>query len=358
MDFWNLRAPPVTSLTWPVPIDPKGKEGPTPGQGRGPHWRRTSLNRYVPASVTDDLVEQRILEQYERAGPDAVVTAWAALRLCGADYFDGLDQDGRTKLPVPIACNGERIRAHPDFLMLRFTVPPDEVVLVHGIRCASIERALYDEMRRRGTKRGMVVAADMTFAAGLTSIIRMRRYAASRRWYRDVRRVNEALGLCDEHARSGPEVSLRLVWDLDAGWGHPLCNRSVFDLDGRFVAIPDLIDPVRGVVGEFAGAHHRDIDRHESDICREADLRDVGLEYVEAVGRDLSRTTRLVRRLHEAERRARASTLPQRWVLGPPPSRSLDEVLDRRDASSDTSASWTGVPDDRGVSLDGDQAAS
>ena len=331
MQLWDLRAPPVGALTWPVAVDKTGKAGPTPGQARGPRWRRTSVNRYVPTTVTDTLVEQRILEQYSRAGSRAVVTSWAALRLHGADYFDGLDLDGQARLPVPLACNGERVQAHTDFLMLRYTVPPDEVVLVHGIRCARVERALYDEMRRRRSSRAMVVAADMTFAAGLTSISRMRRYCAERRWYRDVRRVNEALGMCDEHARSGPEVTFRLIWQYDAGWGHPICNRSVFDLEGRFVAVPDLIDPDRGVVGEFAGAHHRDIDRHERDIAREADLRDVGLEYVEAVGRDLRHVSRVVNRLHEAERRARASPLPRRWVLGPPPSPTLDELLDRRD---------------------------
>jgi hypothetical protein len=142
-----------------------------------------------------------------------------------------------------------------------------------------------------------------------------------------VRRVDDALELCCEHAKSGPEVSMRLVWVIDAGWSQPLCNREVHDLDGRFVAIPDLIDPVRGVVGEFAGFWHRDKDRHASDVAREADLRDVGLEYVEAVGRDLAHHDRLVRRIHEAGRRAAASTLPRRWVVGPPPSPTLDEWL-------------------------------
>ena len=163
-------------------------------------------------------------------------------------------------------------------------MPPDEVVLIHGIRVATVERCLFDEMRRRGSLRTMVVAADMTFAAGLTSIARMRRYRFERRWYRDVRNVDDALSLSCEYAKSGPEVGMRLVWVIDAGWSQPLCNREVHDLDGRFIATPDLIDPQRGVVGEFAGFWHRGIDRHESDIVREADIRDVGLEYVEAVG--------------------------------------------------------------------------
>ena len=33
-----------------------------------------------------------------------------------------------------------------------------------------------------------------------------------------------------------------LVWVLDAGLDPPLCNREVFDLDGRLIGVPDLLD--------------------------------------------------------------------------------------------------------------------
>jgi hypothetical protein len=327
----HLFAPPVRGLVVPVRVDPAGKHGPTKAQSRGPHYRRTSPGRFVPAEVNDEYVEQRILEAVTRAGPDAVVTAWAGIRLWGGGTFDGLASDGTTRLPVPIATNGGRLQHQPGVLASRFTVPPDEVVTIHGMRCASIERSLFDEMRRRSRLRAMVVAADLTFAAELTSISRMRRYRADRRWYRDVRTVDAALGLCDENAWSPYEVDYRLVWQCDAGWGHPLCNRRVLDLDGRFVATPDLFDPVRGVAGEYAGWHHRDREQHEHDVVREGALRRVGLEVVEAVRGDIHDVDRLVQRLRDAERRVRASTLPRRWQLGPPQSPTLDEILDDRD---------------------------
>ena len=120
-----------------------------------------------------------------------------------------------------------------------------------------------------------------------------------------------------EECRSPQEDRFRLIWEYDAGWGRPLINRPVLDQQGRLVAIPDLLDPVRSVVGEYAGADHRDIDRHESDIAREAALRDVGLEYVEVVGRDLRHRRRVVHRMEQAA--ARAHHLERRWVVGPPP---------------------------------------
>ena len=53
---------------------------------------------YVPVPVSP-MVEQRIVEHGVRLRSGAV-TGWAALRLWGGGYFDGLDRDGRTPLPV------------------------------------------------------------------------------------------------------------------------------------------------------------------------------------------------------------------------------------------------------------------
>jgi len=331
MHRWDPIAPPVTGLVPPVRIDRSGRAGPTRGQARGPRWRITSPGLVVPATVDDGLVEQRILEASARGGERAVVTAWAALRLHGGGFFDGLARDGRTRLPVPIAGNGDRLRSHDGVEVVEDRIPPDEVTVVHDIRCASVERALFDEMRRIGEVREMAVAVGAACAAQLTSVRRIRLYTATRRWYRDVRMVREAVELAVEDCRSPQEDRFRIIWECEARWGRPLCNRAVLDADGRLVAVPDLLDPQRGVVGEYAGADHRDIDRHESDIAREADLRAVGLEYVEVVARDLRDPPRVVRRMNEAAERAR--TLTRRWALGPAPASSLDELLDRRDAA-------------------------
>lgn len=190
------------------------------------------------------------------------------MRLHGGGFFDGLARDGRTRLPVPIAANGERLGSGHGAEIAEDLIPPDEVV-VHGIRCARPERALFDEMRRIGEVREMAVAVGSACVARLTSVRRMRTYAATRRWYRDVRMVREAVELSVEDARSPQEDRFRLLWELDAGWGRPLLNRAILDERARLVAVPDLIDVERGVVGEYAGADHRDIDRHGDDIERE-----------------------------------------------------------------------------------------
>ena len=205
------------------------------------------------------------------------------------------------------------------------------MVVVHGIRCTTVPRALYDEMQRIGEVREMAVAVGATCAAQLTSVRRMRLYAATRRSYRDVRLVKQAIELSVERCRSPQEDPFRLVWELDAQWGRPLVNRTILDLDGRFVAMPDLFDPLRRVIGEYAGADHRDIGRHESDVERLADVRRVGLECVEVVGRTLRHPHRVVVRMQEAARRIQPG--PRLWTVAPLTTPTLDEILDRRDAA-------------------------
>jgi hypothetical protein len=331
---WDPIAPPVTGLVLPVRVDPEGSRGPTRGQSRGPGWRTTSPGRVVPASVSDELVEQRILEAYAGSGPTAVVTAWASLRLQGAGHCDGLERDGRTRRPVPIAVDGGRVRTAPGRLVVRHAVPPDEIVVVHGIRCAKAERALFDEMRlQQHDPREMAVAAGNGFRAQLTSRKRMRLYVATRRWYRDKRIVSAGLDLAAEGCRTPQEDRLRMVWDIDAAWGPPLLNREVYDEDGVLVGIPDLLDPRRGVTGEYMGGDHRDPEQHQNDVGRAAGFRRVGLEPVEVVSRDLRHRQILVARMTDAESRARLR--PQKWVLGPAPSPTLDQLLEAREAGGE-----------------------
>lgn len=261
------------------------------------------------------------------------VTGWAALRLHGANFFDGLARDGRTRLPVPIAAGPDRLEPHPDITRSREPLDPADVVLRHGVRCADVHRALFDEMRRLGERREAAVAMDMAAAAELTSISRMKAYVGTRAGWTDVGLVRSALELADEDSRSPAESRLRMVWQLDAGWARPLCNRPVFDLEGRLLGVPDLLGVELGIVGEFDGADHRDIARHRRDVRREDGFRRSGLEYFEVVGADLWQPPLVVDRMEAT--RARAGRTPRRWTIERPhsfPSRpSLDERLDLRD---------------------------
>jgi hypothetical protein len=283
----------------------------------------------VPSSVDRSSPEQRIVEAFARSRGGGVVTGWAALRLHLATYFDGLGAHAGTPVPVPLIEGQARLRSTPEVLVVRSQVSDADIVLLRGVRCTTPERALLDHLARLDDVREAVVALDMATAAQVTSIRRFTAHLDQRPRARGTRLAREALPLAGEHSASPQESRFRLIWQLDAGWPRPLVNRDVLDLEGRFLGRPDLLDPERGIVGEFAGAVHRHRSRHRSDVRREDLFRRAGLEYVEVVGADLRDRALVVDRMEAAA--ARAGRQPRRWQLGPTPT-PLDDVLDQRDA--------------------------
>lgn len=323
---WSVVAP-RARVTLPASVDPTGRHGPTKGQASGSGWRRTSTGLYVPAGVTADLVEQRIVEQGARLR-SGVVTGWAALRLHGAGYLDGLARDGRTRLAVQVAANGDRIRSTSDVDVHRVDVDEADVVVRYGVRCATPERALFDAMRWASALEERVVAADMAVAAELTSIQRTRAYVRGLRHVHDRLLAIEALGWADEGAASPQEVRLRLVWRRRFSWAVPLTNRTVLTQDGRRIGRPDLVSDVLGMGAEFDGAEHRNRVRHRHDVRRLDEYQRAGLEIATFVGADLDDEDLVVGRLHATRRRVDPDR--RAWRLAPP-GPSLDERLDLRD---------------------------
>lgn len=339
-ETWRPICKPPKGLVRPVRLDPSGRSGPTRGQSQGPRWRRTSYGYYVPAYVSDSVPEQRVLEQSVRLPPHGAVTGWAACRLRGAAYFDGLARDGVTAKPVPLVV-GENtaIRRDPSVSVSRERLDPAEVSVVQGVPCTKIRRALFDEMREARDEREAVVAMDMVAAAELASIRQMREYIDGRAGWKGVPQVRRALDLADEDSMSPNETRIRLIWVLDAGLPAPVCNQPVFDLRGRLIGTADLLDPVAGVVGEFDGAAHRGARRHRRDVIREDLFRRAGLEYFKVVGLDLNDIDLVVDRMRATRARAkftppgeRAWTLsvPEGWYSSPEEAMTLDARLEYR----------------------------
>ena len=342
---WDPICLPPDGLVRPVRIDPAGVDGPTRGQAHGPRWRRTSYGFFVPVDVPD-VPEQRILEQSIRLPAGGAVTGWASCRMLRASFFDGLEADGRTLIPVPLAV-GVLGNPRPDraVTILRERLESEEVVVLHGVPCTRDRRALFDEMRRVVDVREAVVAMDMMAAAERVSIARMRAYAEAHARWRRVRQVRAALDLADERSRSPNETRMRLIWQIDAGFVRPLVNQPVWDRAGNLLGIADLLDPVAGVVGEFDGADHRSALRHSKDVDREARFRGHQLELFRVTGPDIPQRSRVVQRMASA--RSRAKWLPEAdrpWTIVPPSGwpidPTLDEALDDRDARWALYAQW------------------
>lgn len=320
----------------PVPIDPSGVNGPTPGQARGPRWRKTTHGLYVPAAVDADVPEQRILEQSARLHEGGAVTGWASLRLHGGTFFDGLGGDGRTRLPVPLNPGpGHQLVPDVECTVSRDRLYAAELAVRQGIPCTVALRALFDEMRYSPGVRAAVVSMDMASAAELASLRMMAGYVEQHPAWTGVEQVRLALPLASERSLSPKETETRLIWVLDAGLPPPLCNVPVFTTHGRYVGRPDLLDLDAGVVGEFDGAEHRLGPRHTHDVEREDKFRRLGLEYFKITGLDLLDPGKVVDRMLATRRRAFFRPPAERaWTTAPPawwtPDPSLEERIAER----------------------------
>ncbi len=249
------------------------------------------------------------------------VTAWASLRWQGAAYFDGSADGDGSLLPIPLLrSSGARRLCDGRVDIGRSQLSASERIFVSGVWCSAVPRATFDEVVRSESLRPAVAAISMTVAAGLTTLDELAAYAAALPAWTGLPLFRKALGLSNECFRSGPEVYLWLRWLLDAGLPEPLVNPPVFDLDGRLLGYPDLLDVEAGVVGEYDGLAHRSRAQHRRDVQREDRFRAVGLEYFTVVAGDLADETLTVERMRNARRRARFLAADERrWTLTPPP---------------------------------------
>ena len=314
---WSPFRPPDRFVT-PLHVDPTGLTGPTPGTARGSRWERTSPGFYVPAGTDRTRPEQRIVEAMTGLPDRAALTGWGSVRMHGGAFSDG-QALGRRTLPVQVRLP-PGMHPRPRHGVRFVEGPIEDLVEIYGLCCLAVVPALFDSMRLRNNVREAVVDLDMAAAARLTSVATMREYVDSRPSWRGtpgVPVVRAALRLAHDRSASPPETRLRLVWVIDAGLPPPLVNVPVYDRHGNLLGIPDLLDPVAGLVVEYDGDDHRDPSRHSDDVDREARFRAVGLEVTRVTGRDLRRTPELVHRLCSARERARFEpTHRRRWEIG------------------------------------------
>jgi hypothetical protein len=264
-------------------------------------------------------VEQRIVEAGAVLPAFGGVTGWAALRWRGAQWFTGLHADRRTTVPVTLATSCQDIRPQQGIDVSAEHLCPADIELVDGLRVTTAVRSVLFEMRHAVSVEAAVVYADMAMYVDLVSIDELWAYAATLATWTGIPQARAGLGLARENSWSPQETRLRTVWVVLAGLPEPLCNVPVFDLTGRHIGTPDLLDPVTGVVGEYEGGVHLDRRRRGIDVRREQAFREVGLEYFPVVATDWRDERRLLERMHAAYARARdVSHARRKWTLEPP----------------------------------------
>ena len=282
--------------------------------------RRTSHGYYVPATVSNDEVDQRIVEASVVVPPRCAITGWAALRWLGGRWFSGLHPNGERR-PVTILIGTHDIRPQPGIAVSGESSDPALIRIVDGIPVHDPRAAVSFEMRYAGDLRRAVAVLDMAAYSDLVSVEEVDRFLTpGQNSWTGVPLARKAVGYGEENTWSPQEVGMRMVWVLDAGLPSPLANRPVFDLHGRHLGTPDLIDPTAGVVAEYDGSAHLERERRNADVVREAVFRGVGLEPVFMTAADRRDSSAFVRRLREAyDRAALRPASARRWTITPPP---------------------------------------
>lgn len=305
----------------PVRVDPRGVDGPTKRQAAGPDWRRTSRGFYVPAHV-DRTGLQRTVEAGVLVPRYSAVTGWAALGWRGGRWFDGTARDGSSR-PVDIAAPRHRIRGQDGIHVTEERFRHWDSTVVDGVVVANPQRALCFELRYAWFLRAAVRALDMAAFDDLVSLEESQDYTDRHPSYTGIQQARDADALGDENVWSPREVDMRLCWVLDARLPQPLTNRPVFDLHGRHLGTPDLIDPEAGVAAEYDGRLHLVPAQRGRDVERDARYRGAGLELVIMTAVDLRDTGPFEQRLRAAYAAAAArpasdrhwtTELPSWWV--------------------------------------------
>lgn len=240
-----------------------------------------------------------------------------------------------------MATGGKNVRSQRGFVVSEERLDPRDLEKVDGLRITSAVRSAFFEMRYASDLREAVRVLAMAAFSDHVSVAEMTAYAARHSGWTGVPQAREALPLVDENLWSPAEVDMYLVWLLDAALPRPLCNVPIFDLDGRHLATPDLLDPVAGVVGEYDGALHLESRRRHRDVRRQELYRSLDLEPFTMVAGDLADRDAMAARMLAAHARARwVPESRRRWTVEPPRwwvstltverRRALDEAQRRR----------------------------
>ncbi|CAN5509141.1 hypothetical protein BH11ACT8_BH11ACT8_26730 [soil metagenome] len=327
--FDPLRTRPE-DLSWPIKVG-RDSSAPTWRVANGPRYQRIGGGYYV-ALPRSSSVEQRIIEAASRLGPDpsrGCVTGWAGLDWHGAAYFDGAGPHGGDRLPVEINMSCSNMIEAPGTLVTQRSLAPSERMVVDGLSVATVQRCLFDEVRRRNDLWQAVTAIDMAAAAGLISVWQFATYVGTSNGATGAPLAREAVSLAVDEARSPRECWCRLCWRLIAALPDPLVNPRLYALDGRLLGIPDLFDPESGTAVEYQGVHHKGIRQHHDDVMRAELFREHGIEMIEIVQGDTR--GQAADRMLRAHRRALLIPDSRRaWTLSPPPGVTRAETLDER----------------------------
>lgn len=310
-----------------------GGGGPTRKRARGPHWRRTSQGFYAPSTAPTDDVDQRIVEASVVVPPRCGINGWASLRWRGGRWFDGQTPSGGQR-PVDVVVSTHDIRPQPGIAVGGESFNPALVEWVDGLPVLDARYAVAFCMRYSRSWREAAIELSKAAYNDLVSVQEVTEFLTpGQNGMTGVPQARRGLGWAEENVWSPQELAGSIVWQVEADRPRPRCNQAIFDLTGRHVATPDLLDADAGVGGEYDGPVHLDRPQRDKDLRRDGALRHHDLEIVYMTAPDLHDPRHFIGRLHDAYRRAARRPVTDRtWTIEPPPWWVPTETVEQRRA--------------------------
>ena len=305
---------------WPRSLAQLATTGVTPDMTRSKAWRRSSRGCYVPAQIPMSTT-QRIVETAPLIPAGGALAGWAAAYVLGVDLLDGQHPFTMAPLPVPIQLGRNLGRATPPGVhLIRERLPGADIGSVHGLPVTNPLRTVFDGGRWASDLIEAVVFLDqVAHALELDLDPLEQRSGPGPRWP-GVTQLRAALALADARSASPWESRLRMFYMIRAQLPRPLVNVPVFDLDGNFLGIPDLLDPEAGLATEFDGQVHRERNQHRADNIREENLELVNLVMCRVDSLDMRQAGALRQRLRARHAQGlRRDRRQDRWTLVEPP---------------------------------------
>jgi very-short-patch-repair endonuclease len=233
-------------------------------------WRHVFLGVWAH----DDVPESR---EFRLAAAKLVLPPDAVLWGLTAAWVHGADVRREDDMLVHVGCPpGKRIRRRPGLIVCQETLAPEDWTIVDGLRVTTPLRTAFDCLRLlRGTDR--LVVADALTHLELVTVDELRRYFATRRRLRNLRRGEALLDDVEPKSESPMETRMRLAM-LEGGLPRPVAQYEVRTPSGDFVGRVDLAYPEAKVAIEYDGAWHWK--QRRADDRRRARLRAVGWEVL------------------------------------------------------------------------------
>ena len=257
------------------------------------------------------------------------MTGWGSLRWLGGRWFTGTRPDGSY---LPVTLSAVHLRPQPGIAISKERLNACEVISMHGVLLTRPLHSTLFEMRYAESLWSAVVVADMAAFNDLVAIDELWTYALAHSGMTGIPQGRDATLLADENSWSPMETIMRLIWTIVAGLPRPLTNQPIFDLQGRHIGTPDLLDVESGLYGEYDSTYHLDGARRLEDLRREDAFKQVGLEPVVMMAGEPGGRDAVAERIVDAHDRAVRQGRDRLWTVEQPPWWTPTETVAQRRA--------------------------